>query len=484
MPALQTKPGTRRLSEVARHVVQPDGIVSTGWPAVRDTCRRFGIGFDGWQDGAGRLILSKDKAGLYAARDGVVMSIPRQVGKTYLIGWIIFALCLIFPGLTVIWTAHRVKTAKETFNSMAGMSRRKKVAPHVLNVRRGRGDEAIEFTNGSRILFGARESGFGRGFAGVDILVFDEAQILTEGPLEDMLAAQNTSANALTFYIGTPPRPKDPGEAFTRFRQEAIDGTSDGTLYIELSADKTVNTTGPVDLEQLAKANPSFPHRTTERAILRLVKRLTPESALHEVYGVWDETAHKPVVTRPFWDGQQAKGLLPDVPANALAVDRAPDGDLVVAGCWLDGDDGHVELLPVPADELAATELIAARVGRRIPVVIHGSSPARTLVPGLKQRGVKVVVTAGPDMATAHGLFVSDLTGRRLTHAGQKPLTDGLMAARTKSYGDAGAKVWEFGTPGIAAVITVTLARFGASLNRRRSTAAAGAGNSRRAVVI
>jgi hypothetical protein len=92
-----TTPGTPRLSDVARHVITPVGIKSTGWPAVRDTCKRLGWGFDGWQDGAGRLILGKRADGLYAA-DTIVLSIPRQVGKTYLVACIIFALCLIFPG--------------------------------------------------------------------------------------------------------------------------------------------------------------------------------------------------------------------------------------------------------------------------------------------------------------------------------------------------------------------------------------------------
>jgi hypothetical protein len=42
-------------------------------------------------------MLGKGADGLYAA-DAVVLSIPRQVGKTYLIGWIVFALCLIARG--------------------------------------------------------------------------------------------------------------------------------------------------------------------------------------------------------------------------------------------------------------------------------------------------------------------------------------------------------------------------------------------------
>ena len=56
-----------RLSEVARHLVLPTGIVSTGWPAVRAKCRDLGLGFDRWQDGAGRCILAKRDTGLYAA---------------------------------------------------------------------------------------------------------------------------------------------------------------------------------------------------------------------------------------------------------------------------------------------------------------------------------------------------------------------------------------------------------------------------------
>jgi hypothetical protein len=98
-PKPPTRPGTARLSEVARHVITPKGIVSTAWPSIRETCSELELGFDGWQDGAGRLILAKRKDGLYAS-DTVVISIPRQVGKTYLLGAIVFALCLMMPGLT------------------------------------------------------------------------------------------------------------------------------------------------------------------------------------------------------------------------------------------------------------------------------------------------------------------------------------------------------------------------------------------------
>ena len=96
MTKLGTAPATSRrpLSGVARHVVAPEGIVSTEWPSVGQTCNRLGWGFDRWQADAGRLILAKRADGTYAA-DTTCISIPRQVGKTYLIACIIFALCLL-----------------------------------------------------------------------------------------------------------------------------------------------------------------------------------------------------------------------------------------------------------------------------------------------------------------------------------------------------------------------------------------------------
>ena len=46
---------TLRLSEVARHVVIPEGIVDTLWFEVEERCREWGDTFDVWQDGLGQV---------------------------------------------------------------------------------------------------------------------------------------------------------------------------------------------------------------------------------------------------------------------------------------------------------------------------------------------------------------------------------------------------------------------------------------------
>lgn len=452
---------------MARHVVAPDGIKSTEWPSVRATCHRLGWGFDGWQDGAGRLILSKRSDGSYAA-DTTCISVPRQAGKTYLIACIIFALCLLKPGLTVIWTAHRKTTARETFDQFDGMAKRPKVAAHIRQVLHGKGDEAIHFNNGSRILFGARESGFGRGFAGVDILVCDEGQILPESTLEDLGATQNTAPNPLFFVMGTPPRPRDPGEFFTLLRQEALDGESDSTLYIETSADRG---TDPMDPDQLRKANPSYPHRSTHRAMLRLRKKLRSDDAWNrEARGIWDEiTKQFSPINGAMWTDGIDVGPEGDVKPNALAVDMSHAREISVGACWLEGDSAHVEEVWAGADDSAAVEWIVARAGKRMLVVIDGMSPAASMIPTLKARGMKVHVGTSGDMAKACGLVASDNESGRLTHADQESVNDAREGARKRAIGTAGGWGYDRSNPSvnIAPLVAVTLARLGASMTAK-----------------
>lgn len=454
---------------MARHVVAPEGIRSTEWPSVRDTCHRLGWGFDGWQHGAGKLILAKRADGTYAA-DTTCISIPRQVGKTYLIACIIFALCLLKPGMTVIWTAHRKTTARETFDQFDGMAQRPKVAAHIRQVLHGKGDEAIHFNNGSRILFGARESGFGRGFAGVDILVCDEGQILPESTLEDLGATQNTAPNPLFFVMGTPPRPRDQGEYFTLLRQEALDGESDSTLYIETSADRG---TDPMDPDQLRKANPSYPHRTTHRALLRLRKKLKNDDAWNrEARGIWDEIVKQfSPINGAMWAEGIDVGPIDGTKPDALAVDMSHDRQISVGACWVEGDSAHLEEVWAGVDDAAAVEWISKRAGRRIPVVIDGQSPAASMIPTLKTRGVKVHSGSASDMSKACGLVVSDVNSGRLTHADQESLNSAREGARKRAIGTAGG--WGYdrtdASVNIAPLVAATLARLGASMTKKPS---------------
>jgi phage terminase large subunit-like protein len=459
--------------------------VATSWPSVRDTCARLGWGFDPWQDGAGRLILSLREDGQYAA-DTIVLSIPRQVGKTYLIAAIIFALCLLRPGLTVIWTAHRKTTAAETFAQFDGMAQRPKVAPHVRQVLRGKGDEKILFGNGSRILFGARESGFGRGMTDVDVLVWDEGQILGEGTLEDMAAAQNVAKNPLTFVMGTPPRPKDAGEFFTLMRREALDGESEGTLYVEFSADRGCD---PMDRKQWAIANPSFPGRTTERAMLRLRKKLkSDDSWRREALGVWDDTAADDVpLTVAQWQTRRVDSAPASWPLVAVGLDMSPKtGRLWTSVAARSPEGVHVELLPANLLDLGADEAVAwlwKRCGRRLPVVMWGDSGATVLEAKLLARGMKVYSLNLAEQGRASTSIARAVVDETVTHLDDPVLEMCVGESRKDRLRDAGQ--WKFARAGdmaSAPLLAAASAHYGAI--RWAPKGSSRSDNGRRAVVL
>lgn len=471
----QTNPSIPLLSEAARHVVMPKGIKTTAWPRVEAQCAEMGVVFDPWQQGIGRIALGKRANGKYAATvGGIVLSIPRQVGKTFFVGMVVIALCILHPGLTVIWTAHRTRTTTQTFRSLQGMARKKQVAKHIAHngVRTANGEQEIKFANGSIIMFGAREQGFGRGFDEVDIEVFDEAQILTSKALEDMVAATNQSrqpSGALLFFMGTPPRPIDPGEEFTNRRAKALSGKGDNMAYIEFSADTEADLE---DKAQWSKANPSFPSRTPLESMERMREQLTDDDSFRrEALGIWDEELGRDT---PIPAGAWASLSLDEVPAEwpliSLGLDMNPERTKVSIGVAARSPQGvHLEIAEdTPFTESGSEALvnwIYERAGRRIPVVMDAYSPIRSLEAALKAKKMKVFILGPAELSQACGGFYDAVTkDKSVTHYDQEALNASLAGAVRQKFGDGGA--WKWNRKGfdidLTQTMSITCAHFGA----------------------
>ncbi len=449
-----TPHGRPKLSEIARHAKAPSGCVSTGWPKVRDQCAQFGVRFDDWQHGAGELIFAKRADGSFAASiGGVVISIPRQVGKTFLVGALVFALCLLRPGLQVVWTAHHSSTSGETFRTLKGFALRKKVAPHVLKVLEF--EEWIEFKNGSRIMFGARDRGFGRGFTNIGMLVFDEAQILSEKALSDMIPTQNTAENPLLFFMGTPPKPTDQSEAFSRKRSEALSGEDEDTAYIEFSADQGAN---PDDRKQWAKANPSFPKRTPDSAILRMKKNLDAESFVREALGIWDEDVSDDSVL-PGW-ASRVDISSEIVTSPKIALDVSPDRRWAAFGAAGRRSDGllHVEIVDRRPGTAWVLEKAAELESKYGPILVQTRSPAQAFVAPLREAGFQVEEVSKADHAQAVGQLIDAVTNNGLHHLGQQNLDSAVKSARLQRSED--VDVWgrRSSKADICGLVAVTLA--------------------------
>lgn len=127
----------------------------------------------------------------------------------------------------------------------------------------------------------------------------------------------------------------------------------------------------------------------------------------------------------------------------------------------------HVGEVWAGSSDAAAIEWVVQRAGRATTVVIDYQSPAASMVPTLKSRGVKVHVGSANDMAKACGLVQSGLESGLLTHADQQAVNEAREGVRKRAIGNAGGWGYDRSDPtvNIAPLVGVTLARLGASLS-------------------
>jgi hypothetical protein len=458
---------------------------------VAKKCKDLGLRFRWWQPPIGRLILAKRADGTYASTiGGCGLSICRQTGKTFLVGAIVFALCLLRPRLTVLWTAHRLRTAEETFGKMQAFAKRKRIAPHVEYIHTGAGEQEVKFWNGSRILFGARESGFGLGFDEVDVIIFDEAQRLKSSTLDDMVPAANQTRQpegALLLFMGTPPRPDDNGDVFAAMRAEALSDEDEDTAWVEFGADPGhVFTPLPgqltdADWAQIAKANPSFPDDTPKVSILRMRKKLGSDSFAREGAGQWD--AEKGPGIMPNWSTLSTTSDPPPVTAIGIAVDV--DRVWCSIGAAAVSEDravpyvGTVVLREAGRARVPLAELVELTDGderRKVPLVVAEAAriqretgcvvladkkgPVGSLEDDLTFAGVDMLWLGLEEVLDACANFFDAVATGMLEHNNDPDLNSAVEAVGWRKVGD--RQLWARRTGNIVELEAVTVALYGA----------------------
>jgi hypothetical protein len=407
------------------------------WPRVRKTCvDKMGLEFDRWQDGVAGMILAYDSSGdLIHTVGGCALSICRQTGKTHTVASVVFGLCVEYPGLLVIWTAHHSATSDETFEAMQGFAGRTKIEPFIEQIFRGSGDEEIRFHNGSRIMFGARERGFGRGIPGVDVLVNDEAQILTQRAMQNMLATMNTSKLGLHLYMGTPPKPEDNSEMWLGIRKEALAAEEAGvdledTVWIEFGAQDGAKID---DESQYPIMNPSYPHRTPLKSILRLRKRLDEDGFRREAMGLYDVESDSDFdMTK--W-GKLINYEAENMDEAVLFLAVSPDRRWSTIGVAGEGSEGKTLLL---VESVKGTIDVVPRVQELMEekyisdISLFSTSAAKVLKPALVEAGIDFNELTANDGAAAYGVLQEAIKHGTIEHVDQPEVTFALAHAHSR----------------------------------------------------
>jgi len=255
------------------------------------------------------------------------------------------------------------------------------------------------------------------------------------------------------FYMGTPPRPIDPGEAFAAKRSTALAGELTDGLYIETSAAPNVGRKGGPSLDdhdEWGIANPSFPNRTPLQSMLRLRKNLPSNDAWRrEALGVWDVRGQvePPAIDPDDWDA--LRGPTPREGRVSYGMKFSPDGHYMALAVARRPDDGpvFVEVLDsglVSVGLAQVTTWLAERARSCDAIVIDGKGYAGTLTERLIAEGVparKITAPSWPSIVTANTALVELVRDGGLAHSGQEGLQLSVAGAAREERGRTG---WGF----------------------------------------
>jgi hypothetical protein len=407
----------------------------------------MGVEFDRWQEDIWYAALGLRKDGSLACDVmGVTLSIGRQTGKTWGVMVGIIAICLSRPGTLVVWSSHHDSTSTQTIDKIAGIVEKPAIRPKMRAqhpVVFNDDNRGVHFANGSKILFGARSSGFGRGFSEVDIQVYDECQSLRESALTDMLAAMNVSDIGLAFFMGTPPRPKEVAlgvhEAFKRRRDRALEAKKRRPykgVYVELSPQDPDAAVTDIDApgfwDKLAEVNPAFGVRVGRSAIERLVENMSSEDVLREVFGIWDKTNDTiAVVPREDWGHLAANpDGLPDV--ASFGVNATRSGWFWIDACWCEGESVHVEIALGTQSEVEAMNFLMRHATKRTPIKYDSTGAAKALGEKLKKSFFNASAYTQNESGAGNALWLNMVEQGRLSHGGQADLDNAVRGSRRK----------------------------------------------------
>ena len=334
-----------RGSQEPRIKVEPPRTATDGSDAGL-LMSEYGYTLDPWQQEILDCWLGVDETGKYNVTSAG-LALPRQNGKNVVIEAREF-FGLVINGEKILHTAHQVRTSKKSFRRLAALfndKRHPEITDMVKTIRYTNGEEAIELTNGGVIEFSARSRQAARGFDGISLVVYDEAQELTDDQIEAIMATLSASAtgNRQLIYAGTPPYPGCPGEVFRRRRTVCTTDPGRHDCWHEWSV--PADNAGQIDITDKSlwyMTNPALGIRLDEDFTLEELKSMSPDGFARERLGWWSpaESKHiEPAIDPQAWDDCKSADPKPEG-KTAYGVKFSADASEVVlcgAVCPKDG---------------------------------------------------------------------------------------------------------------------------------------------------
>ena len=470
-------------NQIPRIRIEPDRVNTDGIGASM-LMEEYGVKLDDWQRMVLDCWLGKDSSGHYTVTSAG-LCLPRQNGKNICLEAREFY-GLVINGERIIHNAHQVKTAKRSWARLLRMFTDKtkpEITSLVENIRRTNGEEAIILKNGGMIEFSARSRQSSRGFDGISLVVFDEAQFLNDEQIEAVMSVLSASTTGIRqlIYTGTPPDSQCQEDVFRRFRKACIEEQENGKLscnsWHEWSVpDGNLDTLDTSDKKLWYQCNPALGVRLTEAFTEQEFKTLDKYGFARERLGWWSlppsehiEEAY--VIDKEAWDACVSDDPKPDG-KTAYGIKFTSDGAFVVLCGAVIPPDGKARISMIYQQPMGyglngLAEWLNERYTKACCVVIDGRNGAEVLVDKISRtwrlKG-SVIRPSASDMTSAVGLLLNEIAENNLTwYRDQQILYNSATTSTKRKIGQG----FGFGGDNSAPIEACALALWGAKTSKR-----------------
>jgi hypothetical protein len=452
------------------HVAPP--AESTFGDLAAEFSADYGLLLDDWQQFVLNDWLALGPDGLWASLD-CGLACPRQNGKNGILE-VRELFGMVGRGEKILHTAHEVKTARKAFKRLQFFFGKQVNDPgakfpelnaRVIELRNVNGQEAIYLENGGSVEIVARSKNSGRGFT-VDVLIFDEAQEMSDDDLEAITSASSAAplGNPQWIYTGTPPGPRANGEVFTRTRLNALSDNPGRACWHEWSAcdPEKLPELDLDDQELWFLNNPALDSGRLQLPVVAGERRkFTDEGFARERLGVWRDPALAFGSVIPLGPWRSCGN--PEAERServAYAIDASPDLTDAAIGAS-DGRVGKVLEHHGGVSWLPARlkELVDERPG---VVKLDPKAPISALITDLDELGIEWEPVSPQEHAEACGSLLKAVLDGQFVHTDQPVLDEAVEGATRRNYGDAWAWSRRNAAVSICSLVVVTIARWAA----------------------
>lgn len=443
--------------------------------------KAYGVDLWPWQRSILDCWLGVDEGGRYSTTSAG-LAVPRQNGKNVCLEAREF-FGLVVKHERILHTAHQTRTSKKSFRRLEAMftdKRHPEVCKLVKDIRYTNGEEAIELTNGGRIEFATRTRQAARGFDGISLVVYDEAQELTDDQVEAVMAtlAASTTGTRQIIYTGTPPYPGCPGVVFYRRREACTGFPCESDAWHEWSvAGESVDKLDVDNVELWYAANPSLGYLLTENFTAEERRSMAADGFARERLGWWPPAAAAAddrCISETVWDACRSEEPKPEG-KTAYGVKFSADGsEVALCGAVVPKSGpariSMIERRPTGMGSQWLADWLNARYAKASCVVIDGRNGVDVLVDKIAKTWVakdSVIRPGSKDMLAAVSTLTDCLAEQTVTwFYGQEALRESAISSTRRPISGG----WGFGGDNSAPIEAAALALWGAKTSRRDPT--------------